>query len=169
MFTRFVLIITQAKISQKLVMIVCALFTPAMVLTPKLSAVVRFNSFRSSASFRLDSRKLEKTRAFFKKTQFSIWRLAHSPYSGFFQCKELADGKYQSKVLEEGTSKDFGSQDKSFPEDTFWINLVRSSQQTFLWRYSPKENLQKALLIFCKCGCSKSEKMKVFPCFVWRV
>ena len=50
----------------------------------------------------------------------------------FFQCKELGDGKYQSKVLEEGTSKDFGSQDKSFPEGTFWINLVRSSQQTFL-------------------------------------
>ena len=78
----------------------------------------------------------------------------------FFQCKELADGKYQSKVLEEGTSKDFGSQDKSFPEDTFWINLVRSSQQTFLWRYSPKENLQKALLMLLKKW--KDESFSVF-------
>ena len=95
-----------------------------------------------------------------KRTQFSIWKLAHSPYSGFFQCKELADGKYQSKVLEEGTSKDFGSQDKSFPEDTFWINLVRSSQQTFLWRYSPKENLQKALLMLLKKW--KDESFSVF-------
>ena len=62
--------------------------------------------------------------------QFGNWLTACTLV--FFQCKELADGKYQSKVLEEGTSKDFGSQDKSFPEDTFWINLVRSSQQTFL-------------------------------------
>ena len=61
-----------------------------------------------------------------------------------FQCNQPADGKYQSKVLEEGTSKDFGSQDKSFPEGTFWINLVRSSQQSFSLRiFPPKKKICK--------------------------
>ena len=120
-------------------MVVCALFTPVMVLTPKLSASVRFNSFRSSAWIWENLRKQCKTAAITCLHYFQIGYGLLTCTLVLFQCNQPADGKYQSKVLEEGTSKDFGSQDKSFPEGTFWINLVRSSQQSFSLRIFPSQ------------------------------
>ena len=155
-------------------MVVCVPFSPPrwfwrLNYQPASDSILSAAPLRSAWIWE-NLRKQWKTAA--KKTclgLFSNWKLFITSTLVLFQCKHLADGKYQSKVLEEGSSKDFGSQDKSFPEGTFWINLVRSSQQSFSLRIFTKRKFAKSIVNILQMRLLKGEKMKVFPCFVWKV
>ena len=65
-------------------------------------------------------------------------------------------------------SKDFGRQDKRFPEGTFWINLVKSSQQSFSLRIFAQNIFAKRIVDISQIPLPRAKKVKDFPCFVWK-
>ena len=178
MFTRFILMITKPKISHfgkrnTLALVENVPFSPLWWFW-RLNYQPASDSILSavllcSAWIWENLRKQCKTAAKLCSRFFQMSNWLETCILVLFQCKHLADGKYQSKVLGEGSSKDFGSQDKSFPEGTFWINLVRSSQQSFSLRIFTKRKSAKSIVNILQMRLLKDVKMKVFPCLVWKV